>query len=159
MSEFIPGQRWQSTTEPELGIGRIETVEGRQVVIAFPARDVVRRYATADPPLSRGEVEQLTAAGVSEAVVLELVDRRGAAPLSADDLVALKKAGAGDTVLDRMIANEREEPATVAWDVPVTYHRSTYYHRSWYPYVGFGFGYGYGYRRCGRGGWSLGFGW
>ena len=53
MSEFIPGQRWQSTTEPELGIGRIEAVEGRQVVIAFPARDVVRRYATADPPLSR----------------------------------------------------------------------------------------------------------
>lgn len=53
MSEFIPGQRWQSTTEPELGIGRVEAVEGRQVVIAFPARDVVRRYATADPPLSR----------------------------------------------------------------------------------------------------------
>ena len=53
MSEFIPGQRWQSTTEPELGIGRIEAIEGRQVVIVFPARDVVRRYATADPPLSR----------------------------------------------------------------------------------------------------------
>lgn len=53
MNEFIPGQRWQSTTEPELAIGRVESVEGRQVVIAFPARGVVRRYATADPPLAR----------------------------------------------------------------------------------------------------------
>lgn len=50
---FIPGQRWYSQTEPELGLGLVEAVEGRQVVIAFPAREVERRYASKDPPLVR----------------------------------------------------------------------------------------------------------
>lgn len=54
--EFIPGQRWYSLTEPELGLGLVEAVEGRQVVMAYPARDVVRRYATGDPPLARAQL-------------------------------------------------------------------------------------------------------
>lgn len=53
---FTPGQRWHSLTEPELGLGLIEAVEGRQVVIAFPARAVTRRYATQDPPLVRAQL-------------------------------------------------------------------------------------------------------
>ena len=56
--EFTPGQRWHSLTEPELGLGLVEAVEGRQVVMAFPARDVVRRYATGDPPLARARLTQ-----------------------------------------------------------------------------------------------------
>ena len=55
---YIPGQRWHSLTEPELGLGLVETVEGRQVVIAFPARDVVRRYATGDSPLVRARLTE-----------------------------------------------------------------------------------------------------
>ena len=53
---FATGQRWHSLTEPELGLGLVEAVEGRQVVIAFPARDVVRRYATGDHPLARARL-------------------------------------------------------------------------------------------------------
>jgi ATP-dependent helicase HepA len=53
---FTPGQRWQSQTEPELGLGVVEVVEGREVVIAYPARDVVRRYAAADAPLARARL-------------------------------------------------------------------------------------------------------
>ena len=53
---FVPGQRWYSLTEPEFGLGLVEAVEGRQVVIAYPARAVVRRYATADPPLVRAQL-------------------------------------------------------------------------------------------------------
>lgn len=53
---FAPGQRWHSLTEPELGLGLVQAVENRQVVIAFPARDVVRRYAVADPPLARARL-------------------------------------------------------------------------------------------------------
>jgi ATP-dependent helicase HepA len=56
--DFACGQRWHSLTEPELGLGLVETVEGRQVVIAFPARDVVRRYATGDPPLARARLSE-----------------------------------------------------------------------------------------------------
>ena len=54
--DFTPGQRWYSLTEPELGLGLVEAVEGRQVVISYPARDVVRRYATGDPPLARAQL-------------------------------------------------------------------------------------------------------
>ena len=54
--DFIPGQRWYSLTEPELGLGLVEAVEGRQVVIAYAARAVVRRYGTEDPPLTRARL-------------------------------------------------------------------------------------------------------
>lgn len=53
---FKPGQRWHSSTEPELGLGLIEAIEGRQVVISFPARAVTRRYAAQDPPLVRAQL-------------------------------------------------------------------------------------------------------
>jgi ATP-dependent helicase HepA len=54
--EFTAGQRWCSVTEPELGLGLVEAVEGRQVVISFPARAVTRRYSVADPPLVRARL-------------------------------------------------------------------------------------------------------
>lgn len=56
--EFFPGQRWHSLTEPELGLGVVETVEGRQVVVSFPARGVVRRYAASDSPLARSRLTE-----------------------------------------------------------------------------------------------------
>ena len=56
--DFAPGQRWHSLTEPELGLGLIKAVEGRQVLIAFPARDVVRRYAIANHPLARSRLTE-----------------------------------------------------------------------------------------------------
>ena len=64
---FTPGQRWHSLTEPELGLGRVDAVEGRQVVIAYPARDVIRRYSTDDPPLARARLtpgQQIRGAGL-----------------------------------------------------------------------------------------------
>ena len=38
---FAPGQRWISTTEPELGLGTVLRVDGRTVQLAFPASGVV----------------------------------------------------------------------------------------------------------------------
>jgi len=45
-------------TEPELGLGLVEAVEGRQVVIAYATRDVMRRYGTTDPPLTRARLAE-----------------------------------------------------------------------------------------------------
>lgn len=53
---FAVGQRWHSVTEPELGLGLVEALEGRQIVIAFPGRAVTRRYAAQDPPLERARL-------------------------------------------------------------------------------------------------------
>jgi ATP-dependent helicase HepA len=75
--DFTPGQRWHSLTEPELGLGLIEAVEGRQVVIAFPARAVTRRYSTQDPPLVRAQLtagQQARSHGGSSFCIEEVVE-------------------------------------------------------------------------------------
>jgi len=109
----------------------------------------VRRVAPVDPPASREEVERLASAGVSEPVIIELIEKRGASPLSPDDLVALKKAGVGDTVVQKMIASERKETAQVVVDdyyVAPSYYAYDY---PYYPYSsaywGVGWGWGWGY--------------
>jgi len=48
-----PGQRWISDSEPELGLGIIESVDASVVVIAFPAAQEKRRYARGSAPLRR----------------------------------------------------------------------------------------------------------
>ncbi len=53
MSEFIPGQRWLSNTEIQLGLGTIIDVDFRTVTIYFAASDEVRTYAQQDAPLTR----------------------------------------------------------------------------------------------------------
>lgn len=55
MFEGQPGQRWVSKTEPELGLGVVEHVVARQVVISFPAAEESRIYSNNNPPLTRVE--------------------------------------------------------------------------------------------------------
>jgi hypothetical protein len=98
------------------------------------------------PPVTRDEMERMAAAGVSETVMLEVVDQRGARPLSADDIVAIKTAGASDAVIAKMQATVRKEPEVVYVEQPVVY-RSYYYGPYWYPSFGFSYGYWGGRRR------------
>jgi ATP-dependent helicase HepA len=49
----IPGQRWTSDTEPELGLGTVVACEGRTVTLLFLAVAERRTYAIANMPLSR----------------------------------------------------------------------------------------------------------
>ena len=53
MSLFIPGQRWISNSESELGLGVIKSLEHRTVAVEFPASNQLRTYATEQAPLSR----------------------------------------------------------------------------------------------------------
>lgn len=55
MTMFIPGQRWFSTAEPELGLGTVMRVNGRAVQIVFTGSGVVRQYAGESAPLARAE--------------------------------------------------------------------------------------------------------
>src|SRR5438067_2184375 len=52
-TDFHPGQRWISESEPELGLGSIVRVTDRRVAIEFPAADEKREYARANAPLRR----------------------------------------------------------------------------------------------------------
>ncbi len=51
--QFIPGQRWTSNTEPELGLGTLLAIEGRTARIIFLATGDIRNYAINNMPLSR----------------------------------------------------------------------------------------------------------
>ena len=50
-----PGQRWVSRTEPELGLGLVLQVADRRAMVAFPAAEEERAYATDNAPLIRVE--------------------------------------------------------------------------------------------------------
>lgn len=50
---FLPGQRWTSEREPELGLGRVEALGSRTVVVAFPASGECREYGLESAPLRR----------------------------------------------------------------------------------------------------------
>ncbi len=53
MADFIPGQRWISNTESELGLGLILEVSFKRVTVLFLASDERRIYATDNAPLTR----------------------------------------------------------------------------------------------------------
>ncbi len=57
-NNFIPGQRWISDTEPELGLGVIDQADTRTVSLHFPASDENRIYAREGSPLTRVHFSQ-----------------------------------------------------------------------------------------------------
>ncbi len=58
MQEFSIGQRWLSETEPELGLGIIQSLDYRLVTVYFPGSEDERTYAKDNAPLSRIEFTQ-----------------------------------------------------------------------------------------------------
>jgi ATP-dependent helicase HepA len=55
MNKFLPGQRWFSTAEPELGLGTVMRLAGRSVQIVYTGSGEVRMYAIDSAPLARAE--------------------------------------------------------------------------------------------------------
>jgi len=73
--QYVPGQRWISNAEPELGLGTVLRVEGRTVQLAFPATGVVRQYSMQTAPLTRSEFrpgERVSANG--DSFVIEKIE-------------------------------------------------------------------------------------
>ncbi|MDH5394734.1 MAG: RNA polymerase-associated protein RapA [Gammaproteobacteria bacterium] len=50
---YVPGQRWISNSESELGLGLIKSLDHRTLTIDFPASGEMRTYAMDQAPLSR----------------------------------------------------------------------------------------------------------
>lgn len=53
MPNFVPGQRWISETEPELGLGTVTYYENNRVTVLFIASSEKRMYAADNAPLTR----------------------------------------------------------------------------------------------------------
>lgn len=74
---FVPGQRWISSAEPELGLGTVLRVEGRGVQILFAKAGVLRPYAVDSAPLLRAEFRAgQRVAGKGIAFLVERVEIR-----------------------------------------------------------------------------------
>lgn len=112
----------------------------------LPPRPVYPVHAPRQP-ISTEDVTRLVRAGVSEPVILEKFRSDGiAASPSPDDLVALKKAGASDTVIQAMLAARVGPPVALYIDSPSW---NLYYDGPWgwgYPYGFYPWGWHFGYR-------------
>ncbi len=51
--QYLPGQRWISDSEAELGLGTILTQDGRLLTVLYPATGETRQYALRNAPLTR----------------------------------------------------------------------------------------------------------
>jgi ATP-dependent helicase HepA len=74
---FVPGQRWISSAEPELGLGTVLRVEGRGVQVLFAKAGILRPYAIESAPLLRAEFRAgQRVAGKGIAFLVERVEIR-----------------------------------------------------------------------------------
>lgn len=53
MNHFVIGQRWTSEMEPELGVGIVDTIDGRRIHLRFPESALTRIYSAESAPLRR----------------------------------------------------------------------------------------------------------
>lgn len=75
--DYIPGQRWISEAEPELGLGTVLRSDERAVQVLFAKSGVVRNYASRAAPLARAAFrvgQRITGRGI--AFVIERIDLR-----------------------------------------------------------------------------------
>jgi ATP-dependent helicase HepA len=84
---FVPGQRWISNAEPELGLGTVVRLDGRNVQVLFATAGVLRHYAMHAAPLARAEFRiGQKVAGQKRSFVIERVSE-------ADGLLTYHAAG------------------------------------------------------------------
>jgi ATP-dependent helicase HepA len=75
--DYIPGQRWLSEAEPELGLGTVLRCDERAVQVLFAKSGVVRNYASHGAPLARAAFrvgQRIAGRGI--AFVVERIDLR-----------------------------------------------------------------------------------
>jgi ATP-dependent helicase HepA len=76
----IPGQRWVSDSEPELGLGMILKAEFNRVEVFFPAANEHRQYALKSAPLRRvkfGDGDRIKTHDGSDLAVTAVEERGG----------------------------------------------------------------------------------
>ncbi|QGU33912.1 RNA polymerase-associated protein RapA [Thermochromatium tepidum ATCC 43061] len=108
MQNFVPGQRWLSETQSELGLGLVEAVEGRHVRILYPATGETRIYARDQAPLVRLVVrrgERIRDRAGRELRVLDACTEQGLITYRAEDSAGLIHALPESELDDRLSFN------------------------------------------------------
>ena len=82
MSNLIPGQRFMSETEPELGLGILSNVESKTLKISFLAAKTERVYGSKGAPIKRvvfSSGDEVTLRSGKKVTIEAVVDREGLA--------------------------------------------------------------------------------
>ncbi|WHZ18461.1 MAG: RNA polymerase associated protein RapA [Rhodanobacteraceae bacterium] len=75
--DYIPGQRWVSEAEPELGLGTVLRCDDRAIQVLFAKSGVVRNYSSHGAPLARATFrvgQRIAGRGIT--FVVERIDLR-----------------------------------------------------------------------------------
>jgi ATP-dependent helicase HepA len=97
---FHPGQRWISESEPELGMGAVQCVTARTVVIEFRASAAMREYARDNAPLRRVRfrVGDTITSRTEATLVVQAVAERGGLVFYQDGGVELCETDLSDAI-------------------------------------------------------------
>ena len=115
----IPGQRWVSDTEPELGLGIVLKAEYGRVEVFFPAATEQRQYALKSAPLRRvrfHEGDRIKTSEGDQLVVTTIEERSGMLVYFAEGR-EVTEAQLSDTISfskpeDRLLAGQVDDIAT-----------------------------------------------
>ena len=80
MNLFIPGQRWISESEPELGLGTVAQTGDGRVQVEFKSAGETRTYAIDEAPLKRVRFrvgDKVSAPEGKEFIVQEVIEQQG----------------------------------------------------------------------------------
>jgi ATP-dependent helicase HepA len=80
VSNLVPGQRFMSETEPELGLGILSTVENKTLKISFLASKTERTYGSKGAPIKRvvfAVGDEVTLRTGEKITVEEIIDLEG----------------------------------------------------------------------------------
>ncbi len=127
----IPGQRWVSDSEPELGLGMILKAEFNRVEVFFPAANEHRQYALKSAPLRRvrfGEGDRIKTHEGTDLVVVTVEDRAGLLVYHTESR-DVAEAELSDTISfskpeDRLLAGQVDDLATFDLRVEALQRRS-----------------------------------
>jgi len=118
MAKFTIGQRWISETEPELGLGILESVDRRQIRLLFPASSEARLYAPANAPIKRVEFRagDTIHSNRGESIVIEEVEEEGGIITYLGGGVEVVEMDLADTISfskpeDRLIGGQIDQSA------------------------------------------------
>lgn len=127
----IPGQRWVSDTEPELGLGMILKAEFNRVEVFFPAATEHRQYALKSAPLRRvrfADGDKIKTHDGTDLVVTTVEDRAGLLVYKTESR-EVAEAELSDTISfskpeDRLLAGQVDDLATFDLRVEALQRRS-----------------------------------
>jgi ATP-dependent helicase HepA len=116
MEAPLPGQRWVSDSEPELGLGVVMKAEFGRIEIFFPAANEHRQFAMKSAPLRRVRYQAGDSVKLHDGSTLEITaveDRRGMLHYLGKDR-AVSEAELSDTISfskpeDRLLAGQIDE--------------------------------------------------